>query len=117
MKLCLWHVKRTFAQLNVNPHLRQDSINGIPALCEHQVFVKHEVEREGLAKRVWADPSLLCAVLFEAIQVLVERLFLRVLLLNQKLDVVALLTFWLDHLHQMKLHNRSNIDVIVAKLT
>lgn len=111
------HEKHTFASLNVNPHLRQDSINGVPALCEHQVFVKHEVEREGLAECVRADPSLLCAVLLEAVQVLVERLFLRVLLLNQKLDVVALLTFRLDHLHQMKLTNRLNIDVIVAKLT
>lgn len=85
-----------------NPHLGQDSINGIPTLCEHQVFVKHEVEREGLAKRVRADSSLLCAVLLEAIQVLVECLFLRILLLNQKLDVVALRAFRLDHLHQMK---------------
>lgn len=85
--------------MHVYPHLGQDSINGIPALCQHQVFVKHEVERKGLAKRVRADPSLLRAVLLKAVQILVERLFLRVLLLNQELDVVALLAFRLDHLY------------------
>ncbi len=117
MKQCLLYVKQTFALLNTTPHLRQDSINGVSALCEHQVFVEHEVEREGLAECVWADPSFLCAVLLEAVQVLVECLFLRVLFLNQKLDVVALLAFRLDHLHHMKLNNRLNTDVIVAKLT
>lgn len=88
-----------------NAHLRQDSINGVPTLCEHQVFVKHEVERERLAKRVGANPSLLCAIFLEAIQVLIERLLLRVLLLDQKLDVVALFAFGLDHLHHIKLNN------------
>lgn len=89
----------------MNADLRQDSVNGIPTLCEHQVLVKHEVEREGLAEGVGADPSLLCAVLLEAIQIFVERLLLRIFLLNQKLDVVALLTLWLDHLHQVKVNN------------
>lgn len=85
-----------------DPHLRQDSINGVPTLCEHQVFIKHEMEREGLAEGVGADPSLLCAILLKAIQVLIECLLFRVLFLNQKLDVVTLLIFGLDHLHQMK---------------
>lgn len=79
-------------------HLRQDSVNGVAALCEHQVFVKHEVEGEGLAEGVRADAGLLRAVLLEAVQVLVEGLLLRVLLLDQELDVVAVFIFRLDHL-------------------
>lgn len=85
--------------LQVHPHLRQDSIDGVAALREHQVFVEHEVEGEGLAEGVGADPGLLRAVLLKAVQVLVEGLLLRVLLLDQELDVVALLAFGLDHLH------------------
>lgn len=85
-----------------NTHLRQHSINGVPTLCQHQVFVEHEVERESLAEGVRADPGLLRAVLLEAIQVLVERLFLRVLLFDQKLDVVTLFALWLNHLQQLK---------------
>ena len=84
--------------LNSNPHLWQDTVYGVPALREHQVLVKHEVEGEGFAEGVGADPSLLCPVLFKAVQVLVESLLLRVLLLNQELDVVALLTLVLDNL-------------------
>lgn len=87
----------------MDPNLRQDSINGVAALREHQVFVEHEVEGEGLAEGVGADAGLLRAVLLEAVQVLVEGLLLRVLLLDQELDVVALLAFGLDHLHRMKL--------------
>lgn len=83
----------------MDPHLRQDSINGVAALREHQVLVEHEVEGEGLAEGVGADPGLLRAVLLKAVQVLVESLLLRVLLLDQELDVVALLTFGLNHLH------------------
>lgn len=82
-------------------YLRQHSINGVAALRQHQVLVKHEVEGEGLAEGVRADAGLLCAVLLEAVQVLVERLFLRVLLFDQKLDVVALLALWLNHLQQV----------------
>lgn len=83
-------------------NLRQDSIDGVPALRQHQVFVKHEVEGEGLAEGVRADAGLLCAVLLEAVQVLVEGLLLRVLLFNQKLDVVTLLALRLNHLQQLK---------------
>lgn len=86
----------------MHPHLRQDSVDGVAALREHQVFVEHEVEGEGLAEGVGADPGLLRAVLLEAIQVLVEGLLLRVLLLDQELDVVALLAFGLDHLHRIE---------------
>lgn len=96
-------IVRVFLTFLIDPHLRQDSINGVAALREHQVFVEHEVEGEGLAEGVGADPGLLRAVLLEAVQVLVEGLLLRVLLLNQELDVVALLAFGLDHLHRMKL--------------
>lgn len=88
--------------LSTGNHLGQDSINGVPALRQHQVFVKHEVEGEGLAEGVRADAGLLRAVLLEAVQVLVERLFLRVLLFDQKLDVVTLLALWLNHLQQFK---------------
>lgn len=69
---------------------------------EHEVLVEHEVKREGLAECVGADPGLLSAVLLKAIEVFIERLLLRVLLLNEKLDVVALFTFLLDHLQQVK---------------
>lgn len=86
----------------MHPHLRKDSIDGVAALREHQVFVEHEVEGEGLAEGVGADPGLLRAVLLEAVQVLVEGLLLRVLLLDQELDVVALLAFGLDHLRRSK---------------
>lgn len=86
--------------LDVNAHLWQDPVYGIPTLCEHQVFIKHEVKRKGLAERVRADPSLLCAVLLKTVEIFIERLLLRVLLLNQKLDVVTLLTLWLDHLQK-----------------
>lgn len=83
-------------------YLRQDSIDGVPALGEHQVLVKHEVEGESLAEGVRADASLLRAVLLEAVQVLVESLFLRVLLLDQELDVVTLFALGLNHLQHLK---------------
>lgn len=83
-------------------YLRQDSIDGVPALREHQVLVEHEVEGERLAEGVRADASLLRAVLLEAVQVLVEGLFLRVLLLDQELDVVTLFALRLNHLQQLK---------------
>lgn len=60
----------------LHPHLRQDSIDGVAALREHQVFVEHEVEGEGFAEGVGADPGLLRAVLLEAVQVLIEGLLL-----------------------------------------
>lgn len=82
-------------------HQWQDSINGVPTLSEHQVFIEHEVEREGLAERVRADPGLLSAVLLKAIEIFIKGLLLRVLLFDQKLDVVTLLALRLDHLHQV----------------
>lgn len=100
-------ISESMGRFSTGIYLRQDSINGVPALRQHQVFVKHEVEGEGLAERVRADASLLCAVLLEAVQVLVERLFLRVLLLDQKLDVVTLLALWLNHLQQSKVSRSS----------
>lgn len=86
----------------MRPHLRQDSVDGVAALREHQVLVEHEVEGEGLAEGVGADAGLLRAVLLEAVQVFVEGFLLRVLLLDQELDVVALLAFGLDHLHRIE---------------
>lgn len=86
----------------LRPHLRQDSVDGVAALREHQVFVEHEVEGEGLAEGVGADAGLLRSVLLEAVQVLVEGLLLRVLLLDQELDVVALLALGLDHLRRIE---------------
>lgn len=73
------------------------------------------MEWEGLAKRVRADSSLLGAVLLKSIQVLVERLFLRVLLLNQKLDVVTLLALRLDHLQQVRLNKQATFDTAAVK--
>lgn len=89
----------------MNAHLWQDSVNGVPALREHQLPVEHQVKWEGLTERIGADPSLLRAVLLVAVEVFVERLLFRVLLLYQKLDVIALLTFRLDHLRRVKLNN------------
>ena len=62
--------------LGNNPDLRQNTVNCVPALSEHQVPVEHEVEGEGLAEGVRADARLLCAVLLKTIQILVQRLLL-----------------------------------------
>lgn len=68
------------------------------------------MEGESLAEGVGADPGLLRAVLLEAVQVLVERLLLRVLLLDQKLDVVALFALGLNHLQQLKASKKARLD-------
>lgn len=81
-----------------SPDLRQHSEDGISTLREDEIFIEHQMERESLAEGVRTDARLLSAIFLETIQIFIKRLLLRVLLLDQELDVVALLTLLLNHL-------------------